>query len=120
MCHPDSTPAGISVRTWTISRPGMDDALCWSSVRLSLPARSSVGVPAGLTASDDMVRPPVRMGSGRFGEELEQGGRGVLWPVLGEEVAGVHGQPADVRRPRPPDVERVAIEARQRAAAGPH
>ena len=29
--RPDSTPAGISVNTYTISRPGMDAALCWPS-----------------------------------------------------------------------------------------
>ena len=28
MCQPDSTPAGISVSTCTISRPGIEDALC--------------------------------------------------------------------------------------------
>src|SRR3954466_12070794 len=43
MCHPDSTPDGISVSTWTMSLPGIEDALCWSSVRLSFPASSSAG-----------------------------------------------------------------------------
>src|SRR3954468_7915153 len=47
MCHPDSTPDGISVSTWTISRPGIEDALCWSSVRLSFPASSSAGRGVG-------------------------------------------------------------------------
>src|SRR4051795_11804938 len=66
MCQPDATPTGISVRTWTISRPAIDDALCWSSVRLSLPASSSAGM-----VLDDMSDPPesyaLRRGDDRCG-----------------------------------------------------
>jgi len=36
MCQPEATPTGISVSTWTISRPGIDDGDCWSTVRVSL------------------------------------------------------------------------------------
>jgi hypothetical protein len=43
VCQPDSTPAGISVSTCTISRPGIEDGLCWISVRLSVPASASSG-----------------------------------------------------------------------------
>lgn len=43
VCQPDSTPTGISVNTCTMSRPGIEDGLCWISVRLSLLARASRG-----------------------------------------------------------------------------
>jgi hypothetical protein len=43
VCQPDSTPAGISVSTCTISRPGIEDGLCWSSVRISVPGSASMG-----------------------------------------------------------------------------
>src|ERR1700759_1602186 len=43
MCQPDSTPTGISVSTCTMSRPGIEDGLCWISVRLSLLASASRG-----------------------------------------------------------------------------
>src|SRR5450631_4622437 len=43
VCQPDSTPTGISVSTCTISRPGMDDGLCWISVRFSVLASASCG-----------------------------------------------------------------------------
>src|SRR5690349_9757611 len=43
VCQPDSTPAGISVSTCTMSRPGIDDGLCWISARLSLLASASRG-----------------------------------------------------------------------------
>src|SRR4051794_38561468 len=70
MCQPDATPTGISVRTWTISRPAIDDALCCSSVRLSLPASSSAGM-----VLDDMSDPPgsqaLRRGDDRCGVAQE-------------------------------------------------
>src|SRR5436305_14907522 len=37
MCQSDSPPAGSRSRTYTISRPGIEDALCWSGVALELP-----------------------------------------------------------------------------------
>src|SRR5215213_2485900 len=58
MCQPDATPAGISVSTCTISRPGIEDPLHWSWVRLSLPASSSTGrcrLVVGGVGLDDMM-----------------------------------------------------------------
>src|SRR3954447_22046346 len=55
MCQPDSTPAGISVSTCTISRPGIDDADRCSTVRLSLPVSSSAGSALVAAGSDDIA-----------------------------------------------------------------
>src|SRR3954454_437501 len=71
MCQPDSTPAGISVITCTISRPGIDDSLCWSSVRFSFPGRSSRGFSL-LVVSDDIGRPLGGRELGGFAQEGQQ------------------------------------------------
>src|SRR6266513_1837743 len=63
MCQPDSTPAGISVSTCTISRPGIEDARCWSSVRLSFPASASIGCCSFVMGLDDMIGPPHSLSS---------------------------------------------------------
>ena len=41
--EPDFTPRGISVSTTTISRPGIEDGWCCTSVRWTLLANSSAG-----------------------------------------------------------------------------
>jgi len=52
--------AGISVRTCTISRPGIEEALCWSSVRLSLSVSSSTGCSEPVMPAPRRRRPPPR------------------------------------------------------------
>src|SRR4051794_7265794 len=56
-CQPDSTPLGISVRTWTISRPGIEDGRCCTSVRFRTPVNPSDGWGFAL-GSADIVGPP--------------------------------------------------------------
>src|ERR1017187_9704416 len=57
MCQPDSTPTGISVSTCTISRPGIEEVRCWSSVRLSLAASASAGCCGLVSGAEDMTGP---------------------------------------------------------------
>src|SRR3982751_6716944 len=90
MCHPDCTPAGISVRTCTMSRPGTEELRRSVSVRLRVAASSS----ACSTASGDMAEPFGSSGNGEGREpaleERGQGVRGLLGLILDDEVAGRH------------------------------
>src|SRR5690348_5613081 len=72
VCQPDSTPTGISVRTCTMSRPGIEDGLCWISVRLSLLAsasRGGCGLAAGYVTkiSLDQAAAVLAAGRGKIG-----------------------------------------------------
>jgi hypothetical protein len=55
ICQLDSVPHGISAGTRMISRPGIEDALCWSSVRLSFPASASPGCSGFVMGVADMA-----------------------------------------------------------------
>ena len=76
-----------------------------------------------VVVSLDMVGPPVRWCSRvveRWG--VEQGGElvgDVLGPVLDRKWLASRPLPGDLARPGAPDVEHVAVEARQRAASAP-
>ena len=76
---------------------------------------------ASTPSSASARAPSSRSGSGRSGdgEEGEQPLRRLLRAVLGQEVPGVERRAADVGRPRPPDLEHVAVEDRQRRRARP-
>src|SRR3954453_16932992 len=56
---------------------------------------------------------------GSTAEEGQQLGGRLLRAVLGDDVRGVDGPPSNVRGPRAPDLEHVAVETRARAAARP-
>src|SRR5690349_17471340 len=113
MCQPEATPAGISVRTCTISQPGIDDGACWSSVRRSRPARPSAGA-----LWDDMADlHDVGRGAVEQRDELVGDGFGL---VLDEEVGRVEPAAAHLARPGAPDLEDVAVEAGEGAARAPH
>src|ERR1700742_2483886 len=85
MCQPDSTPTGISVRTCTISRPGMEDGLCWISVRLSVLASASRGtcwlLPGSVTEIS-LNRVTVAVFAFSGGSASPEGQRPCVEPVL--------------------------------------
>ena len=86
---PNSTPAGISVRTWMISRPGIEDGPCWISVRFSLPASSSMGGSASTSGRRADCRRLPQEGQQLAVDLLGVGDAHDMWSALDLDVPRV-------------------------------